>query len=573
MSGSTKDDAKAGGAARREAAAPTRGASQNLFELDAPSGSSTRPIGFLESSRPANDVQPPSAALENDPLLDSQLIDAEFAALANAGDAASPAKPLREAAPERLYETRPLTHVSENEEFDATLKLPKYSDAIEARRGRLAVRYKAVCASYKMLTAFELGAVDRKELVELFSAYESRIRAIIPSPPGGRRDADSLHSLIPPPGIDELERALAKIEERLLAVDETVDEDEFREEVSKAKHPLKALLRYARLLASKRFNVGYRRDRFEYLATELLTTPGADKRVQLLSRAKAATVLQHLLAGLPHAAPLEERPPATKHLREALDRLSAVDGPNDFFESEFILDLHGYKISMRDHITCPEFLYLCAAIEVEVHNRLLAFCRNGTPSWQTLNARLQAQRSAAEDVFPGFRRTRSQRAPKPSPQLSAAKEDKPQPAPTKRKKRRQAAVEEATSAARTAWLKFGGLGLVAVLAGASALHSAGLYSFTSAPPPIASAQLEALSPLLLKAKIDPSQRKLEALVSRPHWQRLTKSERRELAQDLAAKLKRMNVVNARVLAAKSTAIQIDFSVVVFVDETSGNPTP
>jgi len=234
--------------------------------------------------------------------------------------------------------------------------------------------------------------------------------------------------LIPQPGIDDLDRSLSKIEERLLAVDDTVTEDDFRARVSKTKHPLKSILRYARVLASKRWNVGFRRDRFEYLASELLTTQGADKRLQLLPRDKAATVLHHLLAGLPQPAAPEERAPATAHLREALDRLAAINDHKEVFESEFFLDLHGYKISMRDQITCPEFLYLCTAVHVELHNRMLAWCRNGTPSWQALRAQLAEQQTAAEDVFANFKRPRSTPAAKSSPQ-PPPRDTAPGPAP------------------------------------------------------------------------------------------------------------------------------------------------
>lgn len=581
VSGSPKDD-KAGKRDPRSALT-TGPLSQSLFELDTPSASGTRslelpqlPAADVKLELPANDTQPEPAASDPESAAraaESAAIDAEFAAVANTSEMERPLEAARSLAPKTTqphpFDTRVHTHVALDAIFDATLRLPKAQDTIEARRGRLAIRYKSACAAYKVLLELDIPSHARKELVELFSGYESSLRAALPPPAPGEppRDSDQLHNALPAQGFDEHERALTKVEDRLLAVDDTISEDEFRTRVHLDKVQAKSLLRYARLLAARRFNVGYRRDRFEFLAFELLTNEGPDKRLSLLPRDQAGPVLHHLLAGLPQISTPEERGPAIDHLREALDRLAEIDSAKSFFDSEFFLDLHGYKISMRDQITCPEFLYLSAALHVELHNRLLGWAGASTPTWNALRAQLAGQQRSAEDVFTNFRRPRSMHpAAASSPRPAPAKEALPQPVPPRRKKRKraQAAAEETPSFA--VWAKLAGLALVIVLSGSSLLFTSGMVRIGTPATVLSSAELEKLSPLLLSATVSGPQRRLEGLVSRSAWQGMEKRDRRAFATDLAAKLKQRNIVNARILGYKSPVVTIEYSTVVFVDE-------
>ncbi|HKP64673.1 MAG TPA: hypothetical protein VJV78_48385 [Polyangiales bacterium] len=586
MSGPVKEDKDAQGQPRRveptTGTAPIRGPSQNLFELDAPSIPSASGMHALDlppvaPGTPANDAGTRPAAFQPMPGRDreSALIDAEFAALASTTELEVPLAAAHAATAQQRGTTRALTHVPPEQDFDRSLRLPRPNEeAIEARRGRLAVRYKAACAAYKLLTGFEgleLGSNNRREAVEAFSAYESGLRAALPPAAVGeaKRDADSLHSLLPAPGLDELERSLSKIEDKLLSLDDGMTEDDFHARVSKQKQPIKTLLRYARMLAIRRFNIGYRRDRFEYLAVELLSTESQEKRRQLLPRDKAATVLHHLLAGLQQPAATEERGPATAHLREALDRLAEIGSSKEFFESEFFLDLHGYKISMRDHITCPEFLYLCAALDVELHNRMLDWCSSGTPTWQALQQELAQQRASAEDVFGNFKHPRSTPAAKSSPRPQPSKDAVPAPVPQrrKRKRKRSEAADQLNPEQRKALLKLAAATLVIILTTGSVLYSLDAVQFGTPLESLTVAQLEDLSPLLVRATVDPRHKKLDGLISRKAWVRLTKTERRNAAADVAAKLKRMGVSNARLMAYKTPAIQIEFDTVVYVDES------
>ena len=197
---------------------------------------------------------------------------------------------------------------------------------------------------------------DRRELVALLRQYELSLRAAVPSPPTGTKQlTDALHLALPAELIDAQERALSKVEDKLLAIDECVADEAFRMRWNKERETPKALLRYARLLAARRFNIGYRRDRFEALAHELLTakTP-AGLSMYYAAAPRRRRCCDELLRGLPRAANTPaERAAAHSYLRDALDRLHGITSAKQFFASGFFLDVHGYKVSMHDHVSNP----------------------------------------------------------------------------------------------------------------------------------------------------------------------------------------------------------------------------
>lgn len=600
------DDPRDGNVARAADALKQPAASKpKLFDLDAPGENNNEALGavpasVLDTSGPANDASisgaraktqgsPAEAGEDAEAPAASDLIQNEFSSLAST----SQFEPSAQAPAEQLAPIRLLTHVATTASFDVTLKLAKPSDTPEARRTRLTGRFKSATAAYKLLSGLGLGSVESKELVDLFNTYESRLRAVVP-PEESKQDADSLHTLIPVSALDELERQAHKLEERLLAYDDSLSESDFYARVARDRQPPKVLLRYARLLASRRFNIGYRRDRFEYLALQLLIQPGPDKRRQLLPRDKAESILNRLLSGLSQQPPAEERGPATLHLREALDRLAEINSPKAFFESEFFLDLHGYKISMRDQIASPEFLYLCAALDAEIYNRLVAWSQAGTPSLQALESKLQAQKRAAEEVFSNFRRPKgalvpAQPSPQPPPQgtlprdrdkpatrerLGSRAKDKeraapegPPAKPQRRAQRRSKSGAVPESSARSAW-KLAALLVVIVASLGSVTLTSGLLQLSPPPTVLTQQQLERLSPLLVSGTLLDQGKRLEGMVARPQWSRLSRAQRRERAYELAANLKAMGVHDAQIRAHRQPVVVIEYDTVVQIDGSS-----
>jgi len=532
-----------------------------------------------------------AVANQNLPLdADEQLLDAQLAVLSdapltadspvprssdpNSVVAAEPAPSTANAAPNLA--TRAITHVPESEWFDVTLGMLNADDTAVDPRARLAWRFKAASAANKLLGPLCPSKEERAELAASLRKYEVTLREEAgPAPAGAKQVTDALHAQLSKDASAQLDRTLTKLEDKLLAIDELVSDDAFRMRWNKERETPKALLRYARLLAARRFNVGYRRDRFEALAQELLTVKQPGGALQLMPRNKAGPVLQQLLRALPRTATaVTERAASVGYLRDALDRLQHLNGTKQFFDSGFFLDVHGYKVSMHDQITNPEFLYLCVATNVEIHNRLCSWsskaapdgkqdgkhsatagaAASAAPTLAALQAQLRAQEQAVQAVFANFRK----------PIASGP----PAAAPATTKKHAKAKRERAyTAGGSSSVLRFVAAAVLLSLALGANLYTSGVLSFSEAPTNLSSAELHALSPLLLRATLKAKRTHLEGLLSRPAWRRLEPRERRTAAAALAKKLSDLGVLHAEIFAFRTRAIEIDFGTVVYVDDT------
>jgi hypothetical protein len=552
-----------------------------LFELDTPGLDSPASNAAISGTAPANSNSQNPAPLTIDVEFDAEgerlaqadatALDEELQALAD-----SPALPDSDAAALTVEEllaaqaatsgspasTRAATHVLEAEQFDNLLDSSPPSEA-DARM-RLAWRFKATSAAYRLLGPLAPMA-DRSELVALLRNYELSLRAAVIAPlTSSKQLTDALHLALPAELIDELERSLAKVEDKLLGIDECVADEAFRMRWNKERETPKALLRYARLLAARRFNIGYRRDRFEALAQELLTAKTSAGLLLLMPRAKAGPVLRQLLRGLPRAANTrEERAAAHSYLRDALDRLHGLTGAKQFFASGFFLDVHGYKVSMHDHVSNPEFLYLCVALSVEIHNRFHAWsrpsaerdqARGSTPPLAALQAQLRAQEQAVQGVFSNFRKPRELPGAATATQTQAKKPTRPK------------AASKARATGGIGLFGFAAAALFLLVALGANLFTTGVVRLQEAPEVLMPAELHALSGLLLQGKLSAKRTRFEGWVARPAWQRMPAVERRSAAQALAANLERQGIHHAHVYAYKTRAIEVEFGGVVYVDD-------
>jgi hypothetical protein len=458
--------------------------------------------------------------------------------------------------------TRAHTHVDQRAWFDFTLDVPGSSASPIDARQRLAWRFKAAFSSYKLLLPTAPTPEARAVMVNALRGYERLLRNAAGAPrEGALQVTEALHVQLTEQQCVEMDRAMSEFEGALLTLDECLTNDQFRTRFSKQHVQPKLLLRYARFLASRRFGIGYRRDRFESLAQELLTAKLPSGKLLLMPRKRAAPVLQQLLRGLhrPSVSPdaLEGQ---LSYLRDALDRLENIAGPKQFFDSGFYLDLYGYKISMHERITSPEFLYLCVALNVEVHNRLLQWSESGgavnklggAGAAAGLQVQLRAQQEAAQAVFNDFHRPLAGRAGN-GRATGARKLAKP-------------VKKEIAAPASGRGLKLMAAALFLVMAVVANLITTGILRFDHPPRPLDAERLHALSPLLQSAKLSADGKHLSGAVARPSWRRLSPRERQDAAHKLADALKAQGIDHAEVLAYKSRAIQVDYGSVVYVDD-------
>jgi hypothetical protein len=448
--------------------------------------------------------------------------------------------------------TRVHTHVAPQARFDVTLAV---SAPIDPRQ-RLAWRFDAACAAYKLLLPTAPTPEARAVMVNVLLRYEKLLRSSAASNrERTARDNENPHAQLLERHVPELDLCMSEVEGALLTLDECLPNDQFEQRFSKQHVPPKQLLQYARFLASRDFGIGYPRDRFEMLAQELLTAKLASGRLRMMSRKRASGVLLQLVRGLTRTAVSEEAQSAqVAYLCGALDRLQSLTGSKPFFDSGFYMDVYGYKISMHERITSPEFLYLCVAINVELHNRLHAWSqpsagsgkRNSSGSLAALQVQLRAQHEAAQAVFPDFHRP-----------IGAAAESGRAAKKAKRGKD--------WGLSGSSLVRFVAAALFVLAALGANLYTFGVVQLERPPEMLSADRLRDLSPLLINGRLTAGGKHFAGLVARPSWNRLTPRQRETAAESLAQALKAQGIDHAEVNAYKARAIQVDFGSVVFVD--------
>ncbi len=482
------------------------------------------------------------------------------------------------------------------EAFDDSLITSKASDSLEDRKARLIARMKTTRSAFKISGLLDITDDERKEVIGMFGEYEARLKALAEGgPEQPKKDLIALHKALPKEALDELERAIMRIEDRLLVLDEFVPQDKFRARVTKEKHAPKLLLRYARLLACRRFNVGYRRDRFEHLVNELLTVATSDGRWRLLPRDKARPVLMQLLSGQAPSSQDGGREAAVAYLRESLERLAAIATHEEFFESGFFLDVYGYKISMRDQATSPEFLYLSIALNAEIHNRVESWIaglerlhkanqltQDGPPR-EYLLSQLRSQEEAVQSVFGSFRHPKDKAQAQAQAQAQQAnaralaqetKETKQEvrKAPKKKKKEEKqiSGAESLQQLAKQQMIRFAVLSTLIAASFGYVLTSTGILSFAADDNGgmIAPAQVHDLSPLIEFAFRMDNGKWLRGTVKDPQWRALDTTQRRGAAERFAKKLAQAGIPNAELMVYKTAAIRIDLGVISYVEPAS-----
>jgi hypothetical protein len=218
------------------------------------------------------------------------------------------------------------------------------------------------------------------------------------------------------------------------------------------------------------------------------------------------------------------------------------------------LDVYGYKISMHDCIASPEFIYLCVALNVEIHNRLLSWSQHANAgskaSLVALQAQLRSQHEAAQAVFTDFQRPL---AGVPGGERASAKKAK--------------RVAKSWGIGSTSVVRFAAACGLVLAALAGNLFVFGVVQLDRPPEVLSSDRVKDLSPLLLNARLTEGGKHLLGLVARPQWKRMTPRQRQTAAENFARALKARGIERADVLAYKARAIQVEFGSVVFVDDS------
>jgi hypothetical protein len=248
--------------------------------------------------------------------------------------------------------------------------LPSTSDEHhELRKRRLIARIVTCRDAFRVLGFLDIKEADRSEIARLMMALDP---AFDPKglTEGVAKEPAAILSTASKEQLDRVERLISPIEDKLLALDDLVTDQALATRVEAGKITAKTLARYGRLLVSRRMQAGPRRDRFEWIATALLTRKNADGTRALVNADRATRVLDLLIGGLVWKPKDQELEEAVEFLNDALERLRGFKNQEELFDSEFFIDVHGYKVTMRELLLSPDFVYLSVAINTGLHNRV-----------------------------------------------------------------------------------------------------------------------------------------------------------------------------------------------------------
>ena len=304
----------------------------------------------------------------------------------------------------------------------------------DVRRRRLITRIVTCRDAFRVLGFLDIKESDRSEIARLMMALDP---ALDPSgkTEGVAKEPAALLAKASKEQLDRVERLVSPVEDKLLALDDLVTDQALATRVEAGKITAKTLCRYGRLLVSRRMQAGPRRDRFEWIATALLTRKNPDGTRTLVNADRAARVLELLIGGLVFKPKDEELEEAVEFLNDALERLRGFKNHEEFFESEFFIDVHGYKVTMRELLLSPDFVYLSVAVNAGLHNRVEEWVaamervhksnqlmQDGSPR-EHLARRLRDQEAAVADIFGVKPRAAAPASVRP-PAVSAAPSDK-----------------------------------------------------------------------------------------------------------------------------------------------------
>jgi hypothetical protein len=437
----------------------------------------------------------------------------------------------------------------------------------EQRRKRAILRIQTCRDSFRLLGFAGLPDAERKAAARLFMELDEAI--------GGRegqtsaiKDPDTALADTTKELLDTVERVIAPIEERLLVLDQMVSREAFQECVANRKVTKKIIVRYGRLLASRRFQPDERRNRFEWIATLLLTVTSPSGLRQTLPPEGARPVLQRLIGGLPYKAKEQELLEALDYLRESIARVRQLGSAEEFFESGFYVDAHGYKVTMRDQLLVPEFLYFSVVLNATVHNRLEAWIsdlerlhssnqlrQEGSAREQIMRG-LRAQEEAVESAL-GVKRRPPAMAARPELAKSDAGEnasEKPRPKKKEKKKKARARIEIVWDRNMITAV----VSLVVILGVTGFLLNHTGVVGKPAVHAMTTGELKQVSSLLARGWIRGSgdERRLNGSIFANGWERLEARRRREEADRIASVLGAQGIKNAEITQGSTVIIRI-----------------
>jgi hypothetical protein len=446
----------------------------------------------------------------------------------------------------------------------------------QANVHRTVLRIAACRDSLRLMSSLGVQETERAAAARLLMGLDDIVKRS-EGAPSVVKEPDAVLKSATPEQLTAIDSAVSAIEDKLLWLDESLTPDAFRARIESVKQPKKLLGRYARLLASRRFTAGQRRDRFEWIAQRLLVASDDEGMQHVLPPDRARSVLQYVLADLPRKPKADELAEAISYFEDALRRLSPIRSHEEFFEGGFYLDLHGYKVSMRELLVAPEFVYLSVLMSAAVHNRLERWIAERDRLLRAniavdgsvrdeIERLLREQEAAVDDIFSVKRKSGLLSASLPQAATAAATDEAAAPKKAKRKARKSGYRFEMVVLDRQLVLQL--LVMVAIIAaGTTVLYQTDVIGAPEIRT-LTDPETAKLSPLVARALIKGSgdAAHLDGLIRQAQWSALDPRARQAAGDALAAQLNALGVKTGLVLDRKGQKIiEIRNGMATYVD--------
>lgn len=445
-------------------------------------------------------------------------------------------------------------------------------EQLEQRRARVIERIATVRDALRLLSGVGVADEPRKAVTQALLELQTALGGAAPA--SVLKDPKASLAAAGKETLDAAEPLLGAIEDKLLALDEQIDEPVFEARAPSAAPNKKVLARYGRLLASRRMPVGARRNRFEWLATQLLTRTNAQGQLLVAPPERARTALRHLIGDLPRKLRQEEVDQAAEYLYDAGKRLDGLESADELFESGLYADVHGYKVSMREHLLSPEVVYRTVLFQAKLHNRLEGWIEaqarehpgdeQHTPS--ALREQLRSRLLAERDDVDGRLGAKPKLAPLPAPPNAPAPAASPPPH-KRAAKARSAETDDRKRRIRVALdrgILIGVAALIVVAAAAYVVRERTGLSSEATSRKLTSEEMPALSPLLVAGNLRTlgADQALHGWISGTRWRALDPAARRTAADELARRLSTAGIERAELYDHQTLVIAIEHGGVV-----------
>lgn len=415
------------------------------------------------------------------------------------------------------------------------------SSHIVARLRKVAERFRSVSRAASVVLSVLPPVREREEFESLQGALEKTLNNMV------LLDGAELEK-----AVDAAEARVATLEDKFIAVDGIVPMSWFRERFDVSRSSSVALVDYVSLLGPLASTGDSSRiDRVQYLLTRLLA---AFLPTDADSPADRRRLLMEALPPFPLDPAVLER--ASTFFQDAARRLSTFTTLKDFFDSGILIDVRGYKLSLRSQLLDPEVMAGVIELNEAIGRTIDALAERERTSERDLATQLAEVDARIKAIFAQDRAEETQRSVQLVRYLQSAQE-------AKAKGKRAPRLEDFGGPRRPPVNRTRVLGVaVALLAVLVVWRGSGSSRLVELP----TSECSAASSVVVSCVVAPpaNPRFFVGQVDGARWALMDEPSRREAAVALAGKVRDRGWLTGTVLLEDTVVMQVENGTVMVV---------